>query len=83
MAIWKEHCTLDTSLSASDATLQMAIFHLTASRAGAFGRLARRVSYQAERLASSRSFYSDKIARVQPETIADDMPKSLASNRFE
>jgi hypothetical protein len=36
MAIWKEHCTVDTSLSASDATLQIAIFHPTASRGGRF-----------------------------------------------
>jgi hypothetical protein len=33
---WEEHCAADTSVSASDATLQLAIFHLTAPRRGAF-----------------------------------------------
>jgi hypothetical protein len=74
MATWEEHCAADTCVSAGDATLQMAIFRLNPKGSGAFGRLMCRVLQQAERLASSRSFHSAKIARVLPETITDDTP---------
>ncbi|WP_204321439.1 hypothetical protein, partial [Streptococcus pneumoniae] len=35
MARGEEHCAADTLVSASDATLHLAIFHLTASGGGA------------------------------------------------
>jgi hypothetical protein len=44
MTIWEERRDAKTCVLASDGTMQMVIFHLTASRRGDFGRLARRAS---------------------------------------